>query len=128
MNNYDVLVLKQKPKFINTERMIFMNEKLKQIDGMNEEINEVKKHLLGRYTVALAKQCTQEYIVYYFYLDYNKNVINKYEKAHYQNSEGYRKKWKDKEIEVTIQKFLDNIVYDLLNRGYKLEPMGYEFD
>lgn len=95
---------------------------------MSEKINEVKKHLLGRYSVALGKQCTQEYIIYYFYLDYNKNVIKKYEKVHYQSSEGYRKKWKATETEITIQKFLDDIVYDLLNRGYKLEPMGYEFD
>lgn len=95
---------------------------------MNDKINEVKKHLLGRYTVVLGKQCKQEYIEYYFYLDYNKTYIKKYEKVHYQSREGYCKKRKVKETEITVQKFLDDIVYDLLNRGYELEPMGYEFD
>ena len=96
---------------------------------MNNKINEIKKHLLERYSVALAKQCKQEYIVYHFYLDYdNKDIIKKYGKFHYRNSKGDLKKWKITRTEIHIHKFLNEIVYDLLNRGYTLDPMGYEFD
>ena len=93
---------------------------------MNEKINEIKKHLMDRYCVALGKQCTKEYIVYYFYLDYNEPIVKKYEKCHYQSKEGYRKKWKATEAKMSIQKFLDDVVYDLLNRGYELEKMEIE--
>lgn len=91
---------------------------------MNEKINEIKRTLMDRYCVVLSKQHTQEYISYYFYLDYHRDIIKSYEKAHYQSKEGFRKKWKKTETEITIQDFLNNTVYDLLNRGYELENIG----
>lgn len=88
---------------------------------MNNKIYEIKKQLMEKYCVALGKQCTKEYIIYYFYLDYDKDIIIECEKIHYQSKEGYRKNGKKQKIEITIQKFLDDVVYDLLNRGYELE-------
>ena len=64
MNNYDVLVLKQKPKFTNTERM-FRYEKLKQIE----------KILLEERGIELGKQCSAEYIVYECYFITNNNSV-----------------------------------------------------
>lgn len=87
---------------------------------MDKKIDKIKRHLLERYCVSLGKQCTQEYIVYYFYLDHNKSVIKRYEKVHYKNNKGYVKKREDIETKINIQKFLD-IICDLLNRGYELE-------
>ena len=113
MNNYDVLVLKQKPKFINTERMIFINEKLKQIE----------KILIEERGIELGKRCSAEYIVYEFYFITNDNsVVRRMCKYHYTDSTLLvcKKKSKNTLINKPLREVIDKDVYNLLLKGYDL--------
>ena len=89
---------------------------------MNEEINRIKKYLEEHTCVSLARQCSQEYIVYTYYLNYECTTIIKLIKEHFLNrdlkEEGKKKRWK---IKIPVEKFLNDTIYDLITRGYKLE-------
>ena len=72
--------------------------------------------------VSLAKQCKQEYIIYTFYTNPKRQQIVRQTKEHFDNRElDNPGKCKKRRVEIPIDKFLNDVVYDLLNRGYELE-------
>ena len=95
-------------------------------NNIREKLYKIKTILLERYFVTLGKQCTGEYIIYTFYFDRNKNYIVKYQKAHYQSKEGYRKKWRMYDVQMPVNEFVANTALDLLNRGYELEKTCFD--
>lgn len=88
---------------------------------MNEKIKAVKDYLEDHRYVSLAKQCKQEYIVYSYYTNFEGNAINRVLKQYYKNRDLEGGKTKRRKVEIPITKFLDDVIYDLLNRGYTLE-------
>lgn len=89
---------------------------------MNRKIEEIKKVLMDLRNVSLAKQCKNEYIVYTFYADLKRENIIRETKEHFADKElnGERKSTK-KKLNIPINQFLDEVIYDLLERGYELE-------
>lgn len=89
---------------------------------MKEKIKEIENVLNRNMIVALSKQCKKEIVIYTFYYNPRKEIITHQIKEHFAdkelNNSGKRKR---KKVEIPIKKFLDDIVYDLLNRGYTLE-------
>ena len=91
---------------------------------MNEKIYAVKNHLMNNKFVALSKQCKKEFIVYCFYLDATGNMIHLQKKTHYANRDlSGGKNRKLRRVEISLRDFLDNTVYDLINRGYELDTL-----
>ena len=89
---------------------------------MNEKIKEIEKVLMDLMNVSLAKQCKHEYVIYTFYTNPNREMIIRQRKEHFANRElDNSGKYRVKKVEIPIEKFLDDVVYDLLNRGYELE-------
>ena len=89
---------------------------------MNEKIEAIKTELELYMQVSLAKQHTNEYIVYTFYTNVKRKTVIRQRKEHYKDRElNNPGKSKKTNVDIPIDKFLDNIVYDLLNRGYELE-------
>lgn len=89
---------------------------------MNEKIKEIENVLMEIMNVSLAKQCKKEYIVYTFYTNTKKEMVIRQIKEHFENRNlDNPGKFKRNKVEIPIRKFLDEIVYDLLNRGYELE-------
>lgn len=89
---------------------------------MNEKITLIKNELMEHKCVSLAKQCKQEYIVYTFNTNVKRENIIRFYKDHYSDKNLTKlKKNKKKLTKIPIQKFLDIVVFDLLNRGYELE-------
>ncbi len=89
---------------------------------MNEKIKEIENVLNKNMIVALSKQCNSELIIYTFYSDPRKQIITRQINEHFTDKtlNNIIKK-KNVRVEIPIKKFLDEIVYDLLNRGYALE-------
>lgn len=90
-------------------------------NNMNEEMNKIKNYFKENRCVFFAKQCKQEYIVYAYYLNYNGTTITRMNKQHFKNRNLIGGKNKRRKIEIPIEKFFDDIIYDLLSRGYKME-------
>lgn len=89
---------------------------------MNEKIKEIENVLMDLMNVSLAKQCKQEYIIYTFYTNPKRQQIVRQTKEHFDNRElDNPGKCKKRRVEIPIDKFLNDVVYDLLNRGYELE-------
>lgn len=89
---------------------------------MNEKIKEIENVLKENMLVALSKQCKGEFIIYTFYTNPRRQIVTKQIKEHFTDRElNNAGKRKMKRVEISIKKFLDDIVYDLLNRGYTLE-------
>ena len=89
---------------------------------MNEKIKEVENVLMELMNVSLSKQCKKEFIVYTFYTNSKREKIIRQTKEHFADRDlNDAGKFKRKIVEIPIKKFLDNIVFDLLNRGYTLE-------
>lgn len=88
---------------------------------MNEEMNKIKDYFKEYRWVSLAKQCKQEYIVYSYFSNNDGTAIIRLNKQHFKNRDLEGGKRKIIKIEIPIKKFFDDIIYDLLVRGYKLE-------
>ena len=88
---------------------------------MNEEMSKIKDYFKKYRQVSLAKQCKQEYIVYSYFLNNEGTTIVRLNKQHFKNRDLEGGKSKRRKIEIPIKKFFDDIIYDLLVRGYKLE-------
>lgn len=89
---------------------------------MNEKIKEIEKFLMEWMVVSLSKQCKQEYIVYTFYINTKREKVIIQIKEHFGNKElDNPGKYKKKKIEIPIDVFLNEMVYELLNKGYELE-------
>lgn len=88
---------------------------------MNEEMNRIKDYFKENRWVSLAKQCKQEYIVYSYFLNYEGTAIVRLNKQHFKNRNLEGGKSKRRKIEIPIEKFFNDTIYDLLMRGYKLE-------
>ena len=69
----------------------------------------------------MAKQCKQEYIVYSYFLNNEGTAIVRLNKQHFKNRDLEGGKSKRRKIEIPIEKFFNDTIYDLLMRGYKLE-------
>ena len=81
----------------------------------------VKDYFMEHRCVSLAKQCKQEYIVYSYFLNYRGTAVVRFNKQHFKNRDLEGVKSKRRKVEIPIEKFFDDIIYDLLVRGYKLE-------
>ena len=89
---------------------------------MNEKIKEIETVLNENMLVSLSKQCKGEFIIYTFHFNPRKIMVTRQVKEHFSDRElNNAKKRKMKRVEIPIKDFLDNMVYDLLNRGYALE-------
>lgn len=89
---------------------------------MNEKIKEIEKCLMEHMQVSLAKQCKQEYVLYTFHTNTKSEKVIRQYKEHFENRElDNPGKYKRKKIDIPINVFLDEVVFDLLNRGYELE-------
>ena len=72
--------------------------------------------------VSLAKQCKNEYIVYTFYTELKIEDIIRETKEHFADKElNEKRKSTKKKLNILINQFLDEVIYDLLERGYELE-------
>lgn len=92
---------------------------------MNEEMNRIKDYFKENRCVFLAKQCKQEYIIYSYFLNYEGTAIVRLNKQHFKNRDLEGGKSKRRKIEIPIEKFFDDTIYDLLMRGYKLEDWNW---
>ena len=88
---------------------------------MNEEMNRIKDYFKEYRWVSLAKQCKQEYIVYSYFFNNEGTAIVRLNKQHFKNRDLEGGKSKRRKIEIPIEKFFNDTIYDLLMRGYKLE-------
>lgn len=88
---------------------------------MNKEMNRIKDYLKEHGHVSLAKQCKQEYIIYSYFLNIKGKTIVRLNKHHFKNRDLESGKSKRRKLEIPIEKFFDDTIYDLLMRGYKLE-------
>lgn len=71
--------------------------------------------------VFLAKQCKKEYIIYSFSCNFERNAIVRQNKQHFKSRDLDDGKFKRKKVNIPLNIFFDEVVYDLLNRGYELE-------
>lgn len=88
---------------------------------LNEEMNKIKEYFKENNWVSLGKQCKQEYIVYSYFLNNEGTTITRLNKQHFKNRDLEGGKSKRRKIEIPVEKFFDDTIYDLLIRGYKLE-------
>ena len=88
---------------------------------MNEKIKAIKDYFMEHGHVNLAKQCKNEYIIYFFSANYARDTVIRQNKQHFKNRDLEGRKSKRKEVCIPVNKFFDEVVYDLLNRGYELE-------
>lgn len=88
---------------------------------MNEEMDRIKDYFKEYRCVSLAKQCKQEYIVYSYFSNNDGTAIIRLNKQHFKNRDLECGKSKIRKVEIPIRKFFDDIIYDLLIRGYRLE-------
>lgn len=88
---------------------------------MSEKFKAIKDYFEEYGHVALAKQCTKEYIIYSFYTNFQGTAINRMLKQHFKNRDLEGGKTKRRKVEIPIDKFFEDVVNDLLNRGYELE-------
>ena len=89
---------------------------------MGEKIKAIKDYFIKYGHVSVSKQCTKEYIVYSFYSNYERNLITRQLKRHFKSKDldGGKTKHR-KRVQITFNKFFDDIIYDLVSRGYELE-------
>lgn len=88
---------------------------------MNEKIEAIKKYFMQNGNVFLAKQCKKEYIIYFFSANFEKNAVVRQNKQHFKSRDLHEGKNKRKKVNIPLNTFFDEVVYDLLNRGYELE-------
>ena len=88
---------------------------------MNEKIKAINDYFMKNGCVHLAKQCKKEYIIYFFSANSERNAVICQNKQHFKNRdlEGGGKT-KRKKVYIPLNKFFDDVVFDLLNRGYEL--------
>lgn len=87
---------------------------------MNEKFKAIKDYFKEHGHVSVAKQCKKEYIIYSYYQNYEGNAITRMLKQHFKNRDLKGGKTKRKKVEIDIKDF-DDIIYDLIKRGYELE-------
>ena len=63
----------------------------------------------------------KKHIAYSYFQNFEGNAINRMLKQHFKNRDLEGGKTKQKKIDIPIREFFDDIVYDLINRGYELE-------
>ena len=88
---------------------------------MNEKIKAIKDYFMENGCVFLAKQCKNEYIIYLFSANLERNAIVRQNKQHFKNRDLEGGKSKRKEVYIPLNKFFNDVVFDLLKRGYDLE-------
>lgn len=88
---------------------------------MNEKIKSIKDYFMENGCVHLAKQCKKEYIIYFFSANYARDTAVRQNKQHFKNRDLEGGKSNRKKVCIPLDKFFDEVVYDLLNRGYELE-------
>lgn len=88
---------------------------------MNEKMKTIRDYFEKNGYVSLAKQCKQEYIIYSYYRNYEGNGVQRMLKQHFKNRDLEGGKTKRRKIDFSINRFFDEVVYDLINRGYELE-------
>ena len=95
---------------------------------MNDKTKEIKDYFEKHGVVYLGKQCKQEYILYSYYASILKrDSINSMRKVHFKNKDSKTliiAKNKEKRVEISIDDFFCNTIYDLINRGYELVTHG----
>ena len=88
---------------------------------MNKKIKAIKDYFMKNGCVHLAKQCKKEYIIYFFSANSEGNAVVRQNKQHFKNRDLEGGKTKRKNVYIPLNKFFDDVVFDLLNRGYALE-------
>lgn len=94
--------------------------------NINEQISQAKRILFEEpmNRLVLRKECKQEMIKLYFdYRPITRTIYHK-TKEHYKINEGHYlhspSKCKKTEMNVPVCKFIDNELYELLNKGYQI--------
>lgn len=90
---------------------------------MSEKLKQIEKVLIEEREVNLGKQCSKEYIIYNFYhISEDNSVVKRMCKEHYSDNTFSEKKKISKKtlINKPLREVIDNIIYDLLLRGYEL--------
>ena len=88
---------------------------------MNKKIKAIKDYFMENGCIHLAKQCKKEYIIYFFSANFEKDAVVRQNKQHFKNRDLESGKTKRKKVYIPLNKFFNDIVYDLLKRGYELE-------
>lgn len=90
---------------------------------MKEKLKQIEKVLIEEREINLGKQCKEEYIIYNFYhINKDNSVVKRMCKEHYSDStlSQLKKRSKHTLINKPLREVIDNVVYDLLLRGYDL--------
>lgn len=91
--------------------------------NINEKLKGIEKVLLEERVVDLGKQCEGEYIIYSFYNVASDNgVVKRMCKEHYSDSslKELKKCSKHTLINKSLRETIDDVVYNLLLKGYEL--------
>lgn len=91
--------------------------------NINEKLKEIEKVLLEERSIDLGKQCKGEYIIYNFYnITSDNSVVKRMCKEHYSDSslKELRKCSKHTLINKSLRETIDDVVYNLLLKGYEL--------
>lgn len=89
---------------------------------MGGKVEKIKSELLEWRNVTLGKQCKNEYIVYTFSIDADKNTIIRRTKEHFSDKDySETGKVKSERVNISLDYFLDVILEDLISRGYDLK-------
>ena len=94
---------------------------IKKGNIMNEKIKAIKDYFMENGCVFLAKQCNKEYILYFFSANSERNAIVRQNKQHFKNRDLEGGKSKRKKVYIPLDKFFNDVIFDLINRGYELE-------
>lgn len=88
---------------------------------IGEKLEVVKDFFNKHHHVSLAKQCKMEYIMYSFFSNCENTAITRQIKTHFKSRDLTGGKRKIKKIEININHFFNETIYDLLTRGYELD-------
>lgn len=90
---------------------------------MNERLKEIERILLEERGVDLGKQCKDEYIIYSFFnITSDNSTVKRMSKEHYADSslKDMKKSSKHTLVNKSLRETIDDVVYNLLLRGYEL--------
>ena len=91
---------------------------------MNEKIEKVENILKEHDHVSFVKQCKEEYITYSYFINFDRDKIIMELKVHFKNKELEKSRnVKNRKMNMSIDWFLNDKVYDLINRGYDIEDI-----
>ena len=88
---------------------------------MKRQLRTLKQYLRQNGSLAVAKRCKCEYIVYTYYLSKDGSTIVRMKKEYFIDRILREEKTTRKIVRMPINSFVNDTVDDLLNRGYSLK-------